>query len=172
MITLELIQLSEVRALSWKQPYASAMLPPNDKVETRVWDAKYRGLVLICASLRGYSWAEVEQMSGIDNQNRLVAMFEEEIIDTGKRLSYNDPINFLPLGMAIGIGELFNSMPMNLFRTDLHKKFVERKTFIQWDQKLWMHEYLDVIPIVPFPWKGSQGWRKLTDEQKQLIKLL
>lgn len=43
---------ADIRALSTKQPYASLML--HGKVETRTWDSKYLGWVLICASKQAY----------------------------------------------------------------------------------------------------------------------
>jgi hypothetical protein len=43
----------EIRALTWKEPYASLML--HGKIETRTWYTKYRGLVLICAGLKHYN---------------------------------------------------------------------------------------------------------------------
>lgn len=52
----------ELRALSWKEPFASLML--LGKIETRVWDTKYRGLVLICASKQIYTADEIRHISG------------------------------------------------------------------------------------------------------------
>lgn len=46
-----------IRALWWREPYASLML--QGKVETRTWNTNYRGLVLICASIKPYDDADI-----------------------------------------------------------------------------------------------------------------
>jgi hypothetical protein len=42
----------KLMALSWKQPYAELML--HGKIETRTWQTKYRGWVMVCASKQPY----------------------------------------------------------------------------------------------------------------------
>ena len=51
-------EIEPIKALSWKQPYASLML--KGKIETRSWPTNYRGLVLICASKAPYSIKEIK----------------------------------------------------------------------------------------------------------------
>ncbi|HEY1054245.1 MAG TPA: hypothetical protein VGE24_03895 [Emticicia sp.] len=141
-----------VRALWWKQPYASAML--IGKVETRTWETKIRGKVLICASQKGYSEKQIFEISG------------EEI----GTWMYRDMAHFnvLPdsdlLGHAIAIGDLVDCRPM--------RKEDESDTYVQYCEGLWCHIYQNVQAIKPFPIKGAQGWRILTDEQKNMIELL
>lgn len=43
----------QVTALSLKQPYANLIATGKKTIETRKWSAKYRGDILICASLSG-----------------------------------------------------------------------------------------------------------------------
>lgn len=160
MITLEQIQQNEVRALTWRQPYGSLML--HGKQETRTWDTKYRGLVLICAGLNSYPAYELEQLAGLHQYNR--------ILD----LTYEFPKeNFYITGQAIAIGELTDTLLMdNMIRVVAGRQWLEDLTFVEWKPTLFMHYYKHVTPIEPFPWKGSQGWRTLTEEQKILIKPL
>lgn len=145
----EILENEVVRALSWKQPYANLMLPPNNKIETRTWNTKYRGLVLICASKVPYHQEVFYGISGKDQYARI-----------WKTLDPDD----LPLGEAIAVGRLVDSRPM--------KKEDEDKCFVEYHPDLFCHVYEDVTPISPIPWKGSQGWRTLTEDQIKQIKFI
>lgn len=146
----------EMRALWWKQPFASLMLA--GKIETRVWSTDYRGQVLICASKSSYSNQELQLIAGGLYNNGL------EVI---RRTS--------PRGMAIAVGRLVDCRPM--VPEDEEKCFVKyrapwieerkskktgkiRKVKVQ----LWCHIYEDVREIVPFEFKGALGWKKLDQE--------
>lgn len=147
MITEIEIKYEPVRALSWKQPYASMML--HGKQETRSWDTKYRGLVLICASLQPYSVPQMCSVSGAHHARRVL-----NIID----------LKNVPRGHAIAVGRLVGSRPMRPDDMDT--------TFVSFCEDLFVHIYSDVRPIKPFPWKGKQGWATLTREDKDKIILL
>ena len=143
-----------LRALSWKQPFASLML--HGKIETRVWDSKYRGWVLICASKQPYNKNTVYQIAG-ENYDRYMSIVDA--LKDDKTASIN--------GMAIAVGYLTSSKYMGDHSGD--KEFIERKCFVGFNSELWMHEYMDVQPIVPFEWKGAQGWRTVDEETKSKI---
>jgi hypothetical protein len=163
MITIEEIQNSEVRSLTWKQPFGSLMIHA-DKQETRVWDTKYRGLTLILAGLLPYPLYELDQLCGPHNVNEMFAVFNDiNISCIGGNWE-------LPRGVAIGIGRLVAVIPATDFN-GLRKNF-EDQTYVLWKDKLFMHVYHDVTPIEHIKWKGHQGWRVLTNEQKYLIKPL
>ena len=143
-----------VKALSWKEPYGSLMLPPYNKIETRTWDTSYRGLVLICCSKKQYSADQVINISGNNQFARIAAVMMSGELKT------ND-------GMAIAIGRLIDCRLMGSNDTE--------KTFTLWYPHTYCHVYTDVTPIVPFPWKGSQGWRtvpKSIIDQIKLVKLM
>lgn len=135
----------EMRALSWKQPYASLML--HEKVETRTWYTKYRGLVLICASKQPYSEMQMFGISGDIITQKILTMHLKE-----------------PTGMAIAVGNLVDCRKMN--PNDFGK------TFTKFHPDLWCHFYENVRPIEPFQWKGSQGWKKLSTDEIAKIKFL
>jgi hypothetical protein len=141
----------EVRALSWKQPFASLML--QGKIETRVWPTKYRGWVLICASKLAYTGKELSKISGT-----------KQMVRAGNALPDGD----LPLGHAIAIGKLSEIRLMTKEDEDI--TFV--KYYESTEKPLICHIYTDVQPIVPFEWKGVQNWKVLTDEMKAQIKFL
>lgn len=160
----------ELRALSWKQPFASLML--HGKIETRVWDSKYRGLVLICASKAIYTANEIEEISGDKLLNRMADW------QTFKNLNGY----LLPTAKAIAIGRLVDSRPM--VKMDEDNCFVKFKN--PWlfpltktsfghpvttykEKRLWCHVYEDVQAIEHIDWKGTQGWSTVTDEVKQQI---
>jgi len=153
-----------VRALSWKQPYASLML--HGKVETRTWGTKYRGWVLICASKARYSWEEILSISGFSQLNRIRQ--ELDLFDLGDRFRGDKDSTIFLTGKAIAIGYLKDSRPMGslvgdrvVTLTGLH---VENISFVKIDYNLFLHEYMDVQAIVPFDWKGTQGWKTLDSE--------
>ena len=133
----------EVRALSWKQPYASLML--HGKIETRKWPTKYRGLVLICASKTGYKFEVINnQISGSKQCDRIWLTLECE--------RFKD----LPSGQAIALGELVDCRKM--------RPEDEDACFVKYNPDLWCHIYRNVRAIQPFDYKGSQGWRKITND--------
>jgi hypothetical protein len=145
----ELQSGATLRALSWKEPYASMML--HGKIETRTWDTKVRGLVLICSSKRDYSMDSIKKISGWNQFNRINA-----------KLTFNH-INWnLTKGNAIAIGRLVNCRPMTLRDED--------KTFVTLRFGLWCHIYEEVTAIEPFLWKGKQGWSIVPQDIINLIK--
>jgi hypothetical protein len=66
-------------------------------------------------------------------------------------------------GYAIAVGKLVGSRIMQPEDED--------KCFVQYNGKRWCHIYKDVMPIEPFPWKGSQGWGKVDYDIRKQIKL-
>lgn len=141
-----------IRALSWKEPYASLMLV--GKIETRTWYTKYRGLVLICCSQKPYNWVSVNEISGVEEFNRIVlAINKRKAIHSG-RLD----------GKAIAIGLLADCRHM-------HPNDAEA-CYVKYHQDLWCHVYTIVKPIVPFEWKGSRKWGKVGEDIISSIEFL
>lgn len=162
LITLDEIGMMPVRALSWKQPFATMML--YGKAETRIWPTEYRGLVLICSSQRGYNQFQLSTISGGVQVRRM----NEEM----KKHGVGYP---LPEGYAIGIGRLHTCRCMGAYAPKQDPKEVEaieNKTYVRFFSDLWVFEFKDIRPIKPIPWKGSQKWRNLTDDEKKQIVLL
>jgi len=143
---------NEIRALSWRQPYASMMLN-GKRFETRTWNTNYRGYVLICASITPYNLLELSKFSSMTQYNRVLAALG---IQGLAKKQHN-----LPLAHAIGVGRLIDCRPM--IKED------EPQAYVDYDRFLFVHEYDQVTPIKPFPWKGSQMWRQLTEVEKTLI---
>lgn len=155
-----------IRALSWKQPYASLML--HGKVETRTWSTSYRGLVLICASLKRYDQEVFYSISGQEQYDRIHKTID--VYDT-------------TADMAIAVGRLVGCRLMK--KEDENLTFVEYRDPWQIErvskktgktkiitQRLWCHFYKDVKPIEPFDWKGTQGWKTLSPEEIKQIQII
>jgi hypothetical protein len=138
----------KLMALSWKQPYAELML--HGKIETRTWNTNYRGWVLICTSKQPYYTDQLRVISGVDQMIRM-----------GRFLSNKNP-NYE--GKAIAIGKLIDCRPMI--------EIDEDSCFVKFYPDLYCHIYDNVVPIKPFNWKGSQGWKEVNFELKQKIEIL
>ena len=139
----------QLRALSWKQPYAELML--HDKIETRTWGTAWRGWVMICASKKKYSFQEFIEISGWKQYERA----GNDLFETNK---------FDVSGHTVAIGYLSDCRPMTPEDEDA--------AFVLYRPDLWCHIYTNVKAITPLPWKGSQGWREVGPEFKNQIKFL
>jgi len=161
-----------LRALSWKQPFASLMR--HGKVETRTWDSKYFGWVLICASQKPYSHVEVQDISGEKQWERITNVLGFDFKSSPH----------IPLGKAIAVGKLYQSELMdskminppqsvedNKANLDMHNA-IEFACFVNPASGLWMHHYMDVQPIEHFDWKGTQSWSTVSEDVKSKIVLL
>jgi hypothetical protein len=133
----------KILALSWKEPYGTLMLPPFNKIETRTWSTKYRGLVLICCSKKAYNLDEIWNISAIN---------------TGINIRLQN------LGKAIGIGELTDCRVMT--------PEDEGKCFVSYYPDLFCHIYTNVQKIEPFDFKGKQGFSLVSDGVKKKIKII
>lgn len=128
----------ELRVLTWRQPYATLMLPPFNKIETRTWQTKYRGWVAIHAAKTVYSTSQLKEIAG--NQY-------ERLMDTITDHDFHK-------GSIIAVGYL----------TDCRRMLPEDadKSFVEYRPHLWCHIYEKVIEINPIPFKGQQGWARMT----------
>jgi hypothetical protein len=159
MISKEEILTSEVRALSWKQPFAELM--KFGKVETRTWGTSYRGLVLICASVQPYGDRELIELCGPEQYARILQILGPKWFNSVKR------------GGALSIGRL-KTLSREIYnpRYSDYKNSTdqwEQTTFVKYRPNLNRWHFEDVTPINPFPWKGTQGWKILTQEERERI---
>lgn len=166
----------EIRALWWNQPFATLMLPPYLKDETRTRATNVRGKVLICACKNPYPYSKVMQISGDYQQNRI-----SEVL-----LRNHEEEERLPVGFAIGIGNLTDCFPMKpehsnkcfvRYRepwTEQVKKKTKAGNEIikQVKRALWVWHFEDVQKIEPFEIPGKQGWAILDEETKAKIKII
>jgi len=144
---------TKLRALTWREPFATLML--CGKIETRSWQTKVRGRVLICAAQKGYTANETMNICGGHQMDRGY----DQVFNNMKYVQYGG--NF---GHAIGIGELVDCRPM--------EKSDEDACFVMYREGLWCHIYKNVRAIKPIPWKGKQGWMKVPAEIESQIEYL
>jgi hypothetical protein len=142
-----------VLALSWKQPFASAMLV--GKVETRSWNTNYRGFVLICVSQKGYNINQIIDISGVKLMEKMFCKVRPTLLAPRYEYQY---------GIAIAIAKLVDCRPMKIED--------EEQTFVKFNPNLYCHFYENVRQIEPFSWKGCQGWKELSEEVKASIVFL
>ena len=133
----KLLNGSELKSLSWKQPFASAML--YGKIETRTWDTSYRGWVLICASKLPYKPINLAEICHEWQLERLRMMLKRDAMLNSH---------------AIGIGRLVESRPM--------VKADENRCYVKYDPNLFCHIYKDVQPIEPLHWVGTLGFKPVS----------
>ena len=143
-----------IRALWWKQPYASLML--HGKIETRTYPTNVRGKVLICATIKPYSDGQMLEIAGL-------AQFMRICEQTGFFASIAEQESY---GKAIAIGELVDCRPMQ--PSDADNCFVQYRS----NPAIWCWVFADVRPIEPFEIKGKQGWAILDEETKSKIKII
>lgn len=141
----------EMRYLGWKQPFAQLML--HGKQETRTWSTKYRGLVLITASLSEYNYKTLVKIAGPEQYIRIQSILTKEWPEVEKNKGY-----------AIAVGRLIDCQPMLPGHDDI--------CFVEYQPALWMHIYSEVVRIKPIKFIGAQGWRKLSPEFIKTIQLL
>lgn len=140
-------------ALSWKQPFLELML--HGKVETRTWATKYRGWVLMCASKTDYKTQTQYNIAGPVQFVRIWDTLKEQ-----------DEAIYKTHGTAYAIGKLIDCRPMTSEDED--------KCFVWYDPNdaLFCHVYESVQRIQPIKWKGTQGWKEVSEEIKNKIIIL
>lgn len=146
-------------ALSWKQPFGTAML--IGKVETRVWITKYRGRVLICTSKAAYNEESVRRICGNDLFVKMLMAIQ------------NAPDTVDLDGYAIAVGDLIDCREMrpedeSLTYVKYRAPWTEERKgkdgiIRKVNLRLYCHFYENVRPIKPFPWRGSQGWKEVPE---------
>lgn len=160
-----------IRGLSWKAPFARMMLPPFNKVETRSWPTKIRGLVLICESKKGYSNLEALRIMGPENNSRVFGVENKYNVSREDLFHGNS-------GYAIGIGILTSCCPaieldpQEIYDWDMRKKHFEEKTFCIFHHDLFALSFSEVTPIVPFKFSGAHKWKTVTEQERKQILLV
>lgn len=144
-----------MKGLTIKEPYASLMLF-GKTLETRVWSTDYRGQVLICASKKPYDLETVVKISGDQRLDMFATLYNNKRIDFKRNSFFN--------GQAIAVGELVDCRRMTI--TD------EDQAFVTYNELLYVHSYVNVVPIVPFDIKGQVKLFTLTDDVLKKIKLV
>lgn len=139
-----------IKALCWKQPFASLMLPPWNKVETRTQRVHYRGLVLIVATKAPYPDSELIKLCGGEQ----ALMLEMKVAGHDGYMNGHA----IAIGMLDGCGDILPH----------HKTFIKPEHHV--GRYAWT--FSNVHAIEPIPMAGFQGWRNVDDELRSKIRLL
>lgn len=165
-----------IHALWLNQPFASLMLPPFYKDETRGRKTNVRGKVLICACKKMYNSEQINEIAGSEQYWRI---YKTGIIDY-----IQDFDNENLLGHAIGIGELVDCYPMKKEHEDkCYVQFIEPGLVYKKNEKgaiigtkvnpmIWVWKFANVQKIEPFQIQGKQGWSILDKETIAKIKII
>ncbi len=139
-----------IKALCWKQPFASLMLPPWNKTETRTQRVHYRGLVLIVATKAPYSDRELVELCGGDVALTIQVGIYAQAMDINRH--------------AIAIGHLDGCCEIQ----DHHKTYIKPEHH----EGRYAWQFSNVHAIEPIPMSGFQGWRNVDDDLRSKIRLL
>lgn len=169
--------MTEYRAISLHQPWASLVALGIKKYETRSWSTKYRGKLLIC-STQAHSvtvglmkdadlvWAEYPSLypedmtNATEPQKQLVKMlgwsWKENIsLYHAKLCDYAKPSKYFDKGKVLCVVDLANCHPMilnSVVPTDLER------ICGNWTPDRYALELVNLMPLPePIPIKGKQG---------------
>lgn len=149
-----------IKALCWKQPFATLMLSKRgnflgDKIETRTRPVRYNGLVLIVTTANEYSDKQLISICG----GELALKVQ---LDVAAHTGWCN-------GHAIAIGHLWKCQRIEDL-TEAEKQLTYIRPELWHDRYAW--HFKNVFPIEPIAMRGFQGWRNVDDELRSKIKLI
>lgn len=163
--------MNVIRTLGLYQPYATLMLPPYNKIETR-WVIKGKkppfplGQYMIYSTKRFYSPYEFNNIAGVVLADKANHLIKDNF----------DKMTVLQCGFALGTGELYKVERMTV---ELESKAFVKVHFTEaesaTDEKeydLWALFFRNVKRIKPFKFSGKQGVGFLSEEHQAKIEHL
>lgn len=191
-VATKMLGLSVIRTLGLYQPFATLMLPPHDKIETRWVPVGKKppfplGWYMIYSTKKRYDWQEVKNLSGSYWEAlRLEMKHEKELKLANPGNLLYDRIDDLQ-GYAIGFGQLIEVRPwtpltspqtfidVDPYQCDEHDMNGVPK---QWQPNvvidgygLWNLVFDKMYRVNPFPFRGKQGVGILTFEERQRLQV-
>jgi len=145
----------EIRGLWLREPFAT-LTAFHGKVETRSWKTNYRGLVLICSSLKAYEPARLRAMCGQELAHEIRTLVRPDM----------RPLGAMPAGgVAVCLAELVEVR--RLQEDDAH--FINWNGSLYWQEQAYAWVFENVVPVQAFPIKGQLGMPRLSMEIKERI---
>lgn len=140
-----------MKAITIWQPWATLIALGLKQYETRGWDTKVRGRIYIHAAVRRPVIGDMSEAV----ERRVIELL---------RASGAPPLFELPLGRIVCHCELVDAEPVELLLpTD------DERTVGDWRPGRFAWRLADVRPyVVPFPWKGKQGWFTVPDHHASI----
>ncbi len=152
-----------MKALSLWQPWASLMMTPAKRNETRSWATSYRGPLVICAAKGGLSKSDlIAEMSYWHMQSALGPLVGKPCkLPNGPTDEHPWRWNgvewsLLPMGAALGIVELYDCVPTDKMTQE---EIIIERHFGNYEigRYAWKTRLIKVFDN-PFPVKGKQGF--------------
>lgn len=128
-----------MKALSLKQPWLNLILWEYKTKETRWWQRKFRGDLLLCASKKS------------DSLQEFTSIYPGKFTDLMNQVRYDkhDTNIFSPCSVALCVVEVVDIRPMQLSDEDL--------AMVEYNVDRYVWDLKNVRPIKPFPVKGQLG---------------
>lgn len=150
-----------MRAISLWEPWASLIRTGAKTWETRSWETKYRGRLLICASKAGISKLElISYLSMWPFQGGLAPLIGKPL-DLAAKTWPGIKMEHLNFGKAVAIVEILDCKPTGKMTQDeigTDRPFGNFETGrYGWKLNLLRKDF------IPFPVKGSQGFFDVDD---------
>ncbi len=133
------------------QPFANLITLKHKLLETRFYERKFRGDLLICAAKKVMPLPELKKVMSHEQF--------QQFSDIQKKAPYD---LFGPTGVAMCVATVVDWRPMN--------KIEDMKTsFVDFDILRWVAVLENIRPIVTFDLKGRQGLFPLSKEEQAQI---
>lgn len=145
-----------MKAISLWQPYASLMQTGAKRIETRSWETKYRGKLLICSAKGGITKRELRYLLSIPSfKAGLFSQYGTEV-----------EIKDLPFGMALCVVDLIGIRPTHKFNIDISDP---EFSFGDYSRRRFAWITKNQRLIKPFPVTGRQRLFNVSDERIKYI---
>jgi len=155
-----------MKGLSIRNPYAWLMLPPYNKIETRTWQTKYRGKVLLCCGLNAYSENDCVDISSDSDLETFITTsqyYKNRLSPIETIFSLSKKIDIIQ-GKAYAIGDLVGCREM--------LKEDEERCYVKYHKDLYCHIFENVKRIKPFTIKGFLRYFTIDKEiEKQMMEM-
>lgn len=152
------LNITDIRGLSLKQPWLSWIMLGEKTIETRYWETKFRGTLLLCASQKPHTLGDVYSIAGNDNYERMKSLRNQ----LGVTAQLPKGV-FSWDGCAVGLADLTDITPMNpADSTD---------AMVAYDPALFCWHLQNVRWINPFMMKGQLKDFRLKQEDFDQIRL-
>lgn len=146
-----------MRALSLWRPWPWAFVHANKRIENRDWEIKFRGDVVFQA-------AKKFDAGAVPIIQRVVA---SRVQSSAMRPACSGVPSEHPAGVLAFVGEIVDCVPYVEAVMHANRSIVDANiawgTQKPWIFGPWCAVVVNIRPLPPIPWKGSQGWFDVPD---------
>lgn len=198
-VSEKLLSLPPIRTLGLYQPYATLMMPPYNKIETRWVKAGKKppfplGQYLIYSTKKAYPTKEVKEISGGYYEEVRKNIIAESIRTSpaypnrhgvrwinadgsveflnGHALCIGELVELKTYSPVLGIGSFVEMHPDAHYTADFDSNEPDQGEFVVDNYVLWCLIFDNMKRIDPFPFKGKQGVGLLSFADREKIKYI